>query len=104
MTSVNDFGMVPMVQSLPFGGCKDSGFGVFNGREGLRGFSRMKSLVTDRFPIRMAAPSFLLYPVADNAHLIVQEGLKMIYGRSYFESAKALFKFLWLITKAKKPK
>ncbi len=53
MTCINDFAMVPMINSLPFGGTKDSGFGHFNGPEGLRGFCRIQSVVTDRLPLRM---------------------------------------------------
>jgi hypothetical protein len=33
MVTINDFALVPMVQSLPFGGCKESGYGRFNGEE-----------------------------------------------------------------------
>lgn len=37
------------VQSLPFGGTGDSGFGKFGGIEGLRGLCNMKAVVEDRF-------------------------------------------------------
>lgn len=50
MTTINDFGVGYLIQSLPFGGSKISGFGRFGGPEGLREFSRQKSVVTDRFP------------------------------------------------------
>jgi acyl-CoA reductase-like NAD-dependent aldehyde dehydrogenase len=103
MTSVNDFGMVPLVQSLPFGGIKDSGFGCFNGAEGLRGFMRTKSVVSDRFHIRAQTPGFLQYPMAHNAHLIAQQAITMIYTASWLASLRALVKLVWLALKAKKP-
>jgi acyl-CoA reductase-like NAD-dependent aldehyde dehydrogenase len=90
MTTVNDFGMVPMVQSLPFGGVRSSGFGAFNGAEGLRGFSRTHAVVTDRFPVRSQTPKFLQYPVNKNAVHVTQAAVSMIYGKSWIDSAKAL--------------
>jgi len=38
-----------ILQSLPFGGVKDSGFGRFAGIEGLRACCLVKSVVEDRF-------------------------------------------------------
>lgn len=90
MTNVNDFGMVPMVQVLPFGGVKDSGFGCFNGYEGLRGFCRVHSVVTDRFPSRTVTPKFLQYPLPKNAYKIVGAAVRMIYGRNLVTSVQAL--------------
>jgi len=37
------------LQSLPFGGVKDSGFGRFAGVEGLRACCLVKAVVEDRF-------------------------------------------------------
>jgi len=103
MVSINDFGMVPMIQSLPFGGCKKSGFGHFNGFEGLRGFSRTQAVVTDRFPFRLEAPKFLQYPHSPHSHLIVQEGVRMIYGKSWLVSARSLINLLKLLLFAPGP-
>jgi len=63
MLTINDFGVSYMIQSLPFGGCKMSGYGRFNGPEGLRSFSRQKSVVSDRFPFRAPPPRFARYPI-----------------------------------------
>lgn len=102
MTSVNDFGMVPMVQSLPFGGVKHSGFGAFNGSEGLRGFSRAQAIVNDRFGVRAQTPPFLQYPVAPNAFKIVQAGVRMVYGQSWIQSIKGFIEMMKLILNSKK--
>lgn len=70
MATVNDFGVGYLIQSLPFGGSKISGFGRFGGPEGLREFSRQKSVVTDRFPgllTKVLAP--LAFLVQKNSHL-----------------------------------
>lgn len=130
---------------------QDSGFGAFNGKEGLRAFSYQKSVVTDRIKVRATvsasatasprtsvrrrlvclrgsqAPPFLLYPVWPNADLIVQEvqreptehrafvhqmllslcsvfrsqGLKMVYGRNWGVSVRALLRFLALLVKGR---
>jgi len=102
MVCVNDYGLVPMVQSLPFGGCKKSGFGVFNGYEGLRGFSRMQSIVTDRWPgVRTHAPPFLRYPIWPNSHEIIKEAVQLVYGPSYLRSLKALVNIVRLILQKK---
>jgi acyl-CoA reductase-like NAD-dependent aldehyde dehydrogenase len=94
MVVVNDFAMVPTVQSLPFGGVKSSGFGAFNGPEGLRAFCATKSVVTDRFPVRTYAPKFLQYPMPKQTPEIVKEAMKMVYGDGYLQSAAALARML----------
>ena len=63
LTNVNDFGVNYLVQSLPFGGVGESGFGRFAGAEGLRSCCLQKSVVTDLIPgIRTYIPSQLQYP------------------------------------------
>eukprot|EP00457_Paulinella_chromatophora_P004502 gb/GEZN01004514.1/.p1 GENE.gb/GEZN01004514.1/~~gb/GEZN01004514.1/.p1 ORF type:complete len:597 (+),score=82.13 gb/GEZN01004514.1/:123-1793(+) len=99
MVNINDFGMVPMIQALPFGGIKYSGFGHFGGKEGLQGFSRVKSVVTDRFPIIVAPPPFLLYPMHEKAHLLTQEAVRIVYGPSWWGSVTALGRLLRILVK-----
>jgi aldehyde dehydrogenase (NAD+) len=48
MTTINDFGVNYLVQALPFGGIKFSGFDRFAGPEGLRACCLMKSVVVDK--------------------------------------------------------
>jgi hypothetical protein len=78
MCSINDWGINHTIQSLPFGGVKRSGFGAFNGKEGLRGFSLARAVVCDRFPIRLWAPSFLHFPIHPRSDKITQAGLHMV--------------------------
>lgn len=85
---VNDFGIPYLIQDLPFGGVKVSGFGKFNGPEGLRAFSREKAVVTDRFPFRPVPPRFTLYPIPKSAYEITKAGLHAIYDSSVFTRLK----------------
>jgi len=82
MTSVNDLeGTTYLSQSLPFGGCKESGFGQFAGPEGLRGLCQIKSVVENR--ISWLAPSIpppLMYPSSGYGPPFVMGLLRMLYG------------------------
>jgi acyl-CoA reductase-like NAD-dependent aldehyde dehydrogenase len=49
MTSINSVQSFIMVPSLPFGGSGDSGFGRVHGPDGLREFTRAKSVARQRF-------------------------------------------------------
>ena len=59
MSAVNDLeGCTYMSQSLPFGGCKKSGYDRFAGPEGLRGLCMIRSVCEDLIPfIRNSIPS-----------------------------------------------
>eukprot|EP01096_Ripella_sp_DP13-Kostka_P010922 TRINITY_DN4364_c0_g1_i1.p1 TRINITY_DN4364_c0_g1~~TRINITY_DN4364_c0_g1_i1.p1 ORF type:complete len:625 (-),score=292.09 TRINITY_DN4364_c0_g1_i1:47-1819(-) len=90
MLTINDFGLSYLIQSLPFGGCKVSGFGKFNGPEGLKEFSIQKSVVTDRFPVRTKAPRFTQYPVPAAAPMVVQNAVSLLYSGSLSKKANSL--------------
>jgi hypothetical protein len=47
-----------MVQDLPFGGVKASGFGRLNGRAGLHGMCNVKAVVEDRLPMHQPTRLF----------------------------------------------
>jgi len=100
MANINDFAIVPLIQSLPFGGVRASGFGAFNGKEGLRGFSYRKAITTDRLGIRAAAPDWLQYPVSSSAKNIVQQAMFMVYGRSVGEAVMGCINMVRLVLKA----
>jgi hypothetical protein len=86
---VNDYGVFYMIQSLPFGGTKLSGFGKFNGPEGLRAFCRQKAFLTDRFQVAASVPSFIRYPTTPKAHLIMEQAVEFIFNNSWWNSLKA---------------
>ena len=77
-TVINDYGLAYMMQSAPFGGVRQSGFGRINGREGLRACCNEKTVVTDRLPIRQAA-SF--YPIKKTTFPLLQNVISVVYGR-----------------------
>ena len=78
MTTVNDFGVGYLVQALPFGGVKASGFNRFGGKEGLRECCLMKSVVSDRFAalgVRTGIPDQIAYPFKEAQAIPFTNGL-----------------------------
>lgn len=102
MVNVNDFGMVPMVGTLPFGGVKASGFGCFGGPEGLRGFCRQVSVVTDRFPMRTTTPPFLMYPMWDSTIDIMQNAVRMVFSQDWLSSISGCISMMSIAMKGNK--
>ncbi|KAF0982932.1 hypothetical protein FDP41_010911 [Naegleria fowleri] len=80
LTMINDYGLSYLIQDLPFGGVKVSGFGRFNGPEGLRAFTVQKSFVTNRFPINIPPPKLIRYPTEKYAHMVVAHLVDLLYG------------------------
>ena len=58
MTSVNSVIAFASVPGLPFGGVGESGFGRIHGDDGLREFSRAKSITRQRFALPVPLTSF----------------------------------------------
>jgi acyl-CoA reductase-like NAD-dependent aldehyde dehydrogenase len=58
MTSVNSVLTFASVPSLPFGGIGESGFGRIHGEDGLKEFSRAKSITRQRVPLPVNLMSF----------------------------------------------
>ena len=83
MSNMNDFAVNYLVQSMPFGGVKMSGFDRIGGVEGLRGMCLAKSVTVDRFPgVRTNIPPLLQYPLSKNSFNFVEALCTTLYGMS----------------------
>jgi acyl-CoA reductase-like NAD-dependent aldehyde dehydrogenase len=90
-TCINDFGLCYMVQDLPFGGAKSSGFGRLNGRDGLRACTNIKATLSDRLPIHRANR---LFPVRRGDYELARETIRSIYEPRGARRARALVQLL----------
>lgn len=91
MTTINDFAVNYLVQTLPFGGVKDSGFDRFAGPEGLRALCLQKSVVIDLIPFyRTALPKCLQYPLPPSGFTFAQSMVNVIYADSLWKKVKAV--------------
>jgi acyl-CoA reductase-like NAD-dependent aldehyde dehydrogenase len=80
MTSVNSVVAFAAVPALPFGGSGESGFGRIHGADGLREFSRAKSITRQRMKPLVATTTFKRTPV-DLDRLVKLTTL--LHGRLY---------------------
>lgn len=120
--------MTWFLQSLPFGGVKDSGFGRFAGVEGLRACCLVKSVVEDRwwpliktkipkpiqvtfkyFQYKFMVDFFLLwtdypcvcqfqYPIAENGFEFQESLVEALYGLNVWDRLRALVNVLKILT------
>jgi acyl-CoA reductase-like NAD-dependent aldehyde dehydrogenase len=86
-TCINDWALMYMVQDLPFGGVKGSGFGRLNGREGLRACTNVKAVIEDRLPIHRAIE---LFPGRHYDYDVTREGVRLLYARGLGNKFEAL--------------
>lgn len=95
MVNCNDFGINYLVQSLPFGGTKASGYGRFGGPEGLRACCELVAVTEDksRFTETSLPPSFQ-YPVAQNAPETAGGLIEFAYADTWMGSLGGLMKLL----------
>lgn len=77
-TCINDFGLCYLNQDLPFGGVKYSGFGVMNGRDGLRAYTTPKAVLEDRSRF---SPPPVLYPVGPQDYARARASVQLLFGR-----------------------
>jgi succinate-semialdehyde dehydrogenase/glutarate-semialdehyde dehydrogenase len=74
--SVNDMAMSYGVNEVPFGGVKESGIGVVNGPEGIRGYCHAMPIVVERFVKGPVAS----YPYTEKTVRELEQGMKFFWG------------------------
>jgi len=79
MTSINSVLTFAGVPSLPFGGVGESGFGRIHGEDGLREFTRPKSISRRRMRSPLPSMSFDRTP---RAVTMIGKAIKLVHGRS----------------------
>jgi acyl-CoA reductase-like NAD-dependent aldehyde dehydrogenase len=92
MCCINDFGSNYLVQSLPFGGVGESGFGRFAGVEGLRALCLERSILIDRIPgVRTTIPPPIKYPIDKAKGLPFAKSLiQLFYNESLVGKIKGI--------------
>jgi len=86
-TCINDWALMYMVQDLPFGGVRGSGFGRLNGREGLRACTNVKAVIEDRLPIHRAIK---LFPGRRYDYEVTRGGVRLLYTKGLANKFDAL--------------
>jgi acyl-CoA reductase-like NAD-dependent aldehyde dehydrogenase len=96
MCVINEFGVAFLAQDAPFGGVKASGFGCFNGPEGLRGFCHAHVIHSEKFwmPASMKVPPMLAYPWMDITPTVVKHMTEILYGWGLGTKAAATLKLI----------
>jgi hypothetical protein len=92
MLTVNDYASNYLVQSLPFGGCKESGFGRFAGIEGLRALCLERSIAVDRIPgIKTSIPAPIDYPIdMVKGYPFTESLIQLFYNESWIGKIKGI--------------
>ena len=98
---INDFGLCYVNQDLPFGGTKYSGYGVMNGRDGLRAYTTPKAILADRFPLEIPPE---LFPVGPKDYDSAKASMRLLFGSGIGYKFKHLMVLAWvsLVAKLKK--
>jgi len=93
MLTVNDYASNYLIQSLPFGGVKESGFGRFAGIEGLRALCMERSISVDKTSlIRTSIPPVINYPIDMVKGFPFTESLvQLFYNEDIFGKIKGIF-------------
>jgi len=92
MLTVNDYASNYLIQSLPFGGIKESGFGRFAGIEGLRALCVERAIVVDKTSfIRTSIPQVINYPIDMVKGFLFTESLvQLFYNENLFDKIKGI--------------
>lgn len=95
MFIVNDFGSNYLIQSLPFGGVKESGFDRFAGIEGLRACCLERSIVIDRIPgVKTTIPPPIDYPMTKGSLGFGDGLIQLFYNESLIGKIKGIFSII----------
>ncbi len=79
MTSVNQVIAFAGIPALPFGGKGDSGFGRIHGEDGLKEFTRAKSITRQKYALPVPLLSFDRTPAID---AVLGRVVRFLHGRS----------------------
>lgn len=90
-TCINDFGLCYLNGDLPFGGVKYSGFGVMNGRDGLRAYTTPKAVLEDRGRF---SPPPVLYPVGPQDYDKARASVRLLFAKGVGARLSGLFTLL----------
>lgn len=77
---INDFGLCYVNQNLPFGGTKYSGYGVMNGRDGLRAYTTPKAILADKFSLEVPPK---LFPVGPLDYAKAKASMHLLFNQSF---------------------
>ena len=83
-----------LVQSLPFGGCRASGFGRFAGPEGLKARCLQKSVLEDRFGYSSGLPGVLTYPLSKHSAIFSSSLINLMYKEGVGSKIQAVWDIL----------
>ncbi|KAJ3129831.1 Meiotic Sister-Chromatid recombination aldehyde dehydrogenase [Nowakowskiella sp. JEL0407] len=86
MMNINDFGTNYLIQGLPFGGVKESGFDRFAGIEGIRGQCHLKASTEDAFHpfVKTYLPKPIMYPTSKNSREFMNALIRTLYSPGVF--------------------
>lgn len=74
---INDVDANYIISDLPFGGMKESGIGRVYGKEGIRAFADMQSVLEDRFGLKR---ELWWFPYSQSVYKLFQRVVRILFG------------------------